>query len=55
MRRRIRGNPDVRKVYQWFVIACDKRNAFAQGSVATKQSIISFCGAMDCVAALAMT
>src|SRR5438132_1675837 len=35
------------------VIACDKREAFAQGSAATKQSILS-CG-MDCFAALAMT
>jgi hypothetical protein len=35
------------------VIACDKREAFAQRSAATKQSILS-CG-MDCFAALAMT
>src|SRR6202008_4583492 len=28
------------------VIACDKREAFAQGSKATKQSIF-FCGSMD--------
>jgi hypothetical protein len=33
-----------------FVIACDKREAFAQGSAATKQSILSFCCAMDCFA-----
>jgi len=37
------------------VIACDKREAFAQGSEATKQSILSFRGAMDCFASLAMT
>jgi len=48
------------------VIACDKREAFAQGSEATtcppklnarrrKQSILSFLGAMDCFASLAMT
>jgi hypothetical protein len=38
-----------------FVIACDKREAFAQGSNATKQSILSLRGAMDCFASLAMT
>jgi hypothetical protein len=32
------------------VIACDKREAFAQGSEATKQSILSLRGAMDCFA-----
>ena len=37
------------------VIACDKRKAFAQGSVATKQSIHPLCRAMDCFASLAMT
>jgi hypothetical protein len=37
------------------VIACDKREAFAQGSEATKQSTLSFCRAMDCFASLAMT
>jgi hypothetical protein len=37
------------------VIACDKREAFAQGSEATKQSILSFRGRMDCFASLAMT
>jgi hypothetical protein len=37
------------------VIACDKREAFAQGSEATKQSILSLYGAMDCFALLAMT
>jgi hypothetical protein len=37
------------------VIACDKREAFAQGSAATKQSILSFRGEMDCFASLAMT
>jgi hypothetical protein len=37
------------------VIACDKRKAFAQGSVATKQSILLFRGEMDCFASLAMT
>jgi hypothetical protein len=37
------------------VIACDKRKAFAQGSEATKQSILSCCGKMDCFASLAMT
>jgi hypothetical protein len=37
------------------VIACDKREAFAQGSKATKQSILSLCGDVDCFAALAMT
>jgi len=41
-------------VYQ-AVIACDKREAFAQGSKATKQSILSFRGEMDCFATLAMT
>jgi hypothetical protein len=38
-----------------FVIACDKREAFAHGSVATKQSILSLRGEMDCFASLAMT
>jgi hypothetical protein len=37
------------------VIACDKREAFAQGSEATKQSILSLCCSMDCFASLAMT
>src|SRR5215218_4029405 len=37
------------------VIACDKREAFAQGSEATKQSILSLLGEMDCFAPLAMT
>ena len=37
------------------VIACDKREAFAQGSEATKQSILSLGGEMDCFASLAMT
>jgi hypothetical protein len=37
------------------VIACDKREAFAQGSEATKQSILSLRGEMDCFASLAMT
>jgi hypothetical protein len=37
------------------VIACDKREAFAQGSGATKQSILSLLGEMDCFASLAMT
>jgi transposase-like protein len=32
------------------VIACDKRGAFAQGSAATKQSILSLRGEMDCFA-----
>jgi len=38
-----------------FVIACDKREAFAQGSAATKQSILFLRGEMDCFASLAMT
>jgi hypothetical protein len=38
-----------------FVIACDKREAFAQGSAATKQSSLSLRSEMDCFAALAMT
>jgi hypothetical protein len=37
------------------VIACDKREAFAQGSEATKQSIDPSCRGVDCFAALAMT
>jgi hypothetical protein len=37
------------------VIACDKREAFAQGREATKQSTLSFLGEMDCFASLAMT
>ncbi len=37
------------------VIACDEREAFAQGSAATKQSIHPLCRAMDCFASLAMT
>jgi hypothetical protein len=37
------------------VIACNKREAFVQGSKATKQSILSFEGEMDCFALLAMT
>jgi hypothetical protein len=32
------------------VIACDKREAFAQGSETTKQSILSLLGTMDCFA-----
>jgi hypothetical protein len=32
------------------VIACDKREAFAQGSEATKQSIAPPSGGMDCFA-----
>jgi hypothetical protein len=32
------------------VIACDKREAFAQGSEATKQSTLSLCREMDCFA-----
>jgi hypothetical protein len=40
---------------QFAVIACDKREAFAQGSEATKQSILSPRGDMDCFASLAMT
>jgi hypothetical protein len=35
------------------VIACDKREAFAQGNEATKRSSVP--GGMDCFAALAMT
>src|SRR5258708_2842883 len=37
------------------VIACDKREAFVQGSEATKQSILSLFGDMDFFATLAMT
>jgi hypothetical protein len=37
------------------VIACDKREAFAQGSEATKQSILPLRREMDCFASLAMT
>jgi hypothetical protein len=37
------------------VIACGKREAFAQESEATKQSILSLCREMDCFAAFAMT
>jgi hypothetical protein len=37
-----------------FVIACDKREAFVQGSEATKQSRLP-CGTLDCFASLAMT
>jgi hypothetical protein len=37
------------------VIACDKREAFVQGSDATKQSTLSLRGEMDCFASLAMT
>jgi hypothetical protein len=33
--------------YRVIVIACDKREAFAQGSKATKQSILSLRGEMD--------
>ena len=36
-------------------MACDKREAFAQGSEATKQSIYPLRRAMDCFASLAMT
>jgi hypothetical protein len=32
------------------VIACDKHEVFAQGSEATKQSILSLRGGMDCFA-----
>ena len=41
-----RGNVDV----CFGVIACDKREAFAQGSEATKQSILSLLVTMDCFA-----
>jgi hypothetical protein len=34
-------------------IACDKREAFAQGSEASKQSIFLLCRDMDCFASLA--
>ena len=37
-----------------FVIACDKRRAFAQGSEATSNPYL-LCSVMDCFAALAMT
>ena len=37
------------------VIACDKREAFALGALATKQSSFSSKGKLDCFAALAMT
>jgi hypothetical protein len=37
-------------VSEYNVIACDKREAFAQGSNATKQSIISLRRPMDCFA-----
>jgi hypothetical protein len=37
------------------VIACDKRDAFAQGSEATKQSSFLASRKLDCFAALAMT
>jgi hypothetical protein len=38
------------------VIACDKRKAFAQGSVATKQSgFLVASRKLDCFASLAMT
>jgi hypothetical protein len=39
----------------FLVIACDEREAFAQGSEATKQSMPPACWAMDCFASLAMT
>jgi hypothetical protein len=34
------------------VVACDEREAFAQGGEATKQSILSLFGDMDCFAEL---
>jgi len=37
------------------VIACNKREAFVQGSEATRQSALPFKERMDCFAALAMT
>jgi hypothetical protein len=37
------------------VIACDKREAFAQGSIATKQSTLSSAAAWIASLALAMT
>jgi hypothetical protein len=37
------------------VIACDKREAFAQGSASDEAIHFSVCGAIDCFAALAMT
>jgi len=37
------------------VIACDKREAFAQGSASDEAIHFSVCGTMDCFAALAMT
>jgi uncharacterized protein YcbK (DUF882 family) len=51
---------EVRKLESYFdnyrsipVIACDKREAFAQGSAATRQSIHPLCRAMDCFVARA--
>ena len=37
------------------VIACDKREAFAQGSASDEAIHFSVCRAMDCFAAIAMT
>jgi hypothetical protein len=37
------------------VIACDKREAFAQGNASDEAIHSSICIAMDCFAALAMT
>jgi hypothetical protein len=36
------------------VIACDKREAFAHGSEATKQSTYPLCRTVDCFASLAI-
>jgi hypothetical protein len=37
-------------IFHFPVIACDKREAFAQGNEATKQSIFPWRGEMDCFA-----
>jgi hypothetical protein len=45
----------LRSVNLRAVIACDKREAFAQGSASDEAIHLSDCGAMDCFASLAMT
>src|SRR6266545_3113037 len=45
----------TKQLQRYFVIACDKREAFAQGSDSDEAIHLSQCGAMDCFAALAMT
>src|SRR5206468_11747325 len=50
-----RNSPPARNCVAPTSLACNKPNAFAQGSAATKQSTLHLSAAMDCFASLAMT